>query len=363
MWPEPTCSQQSITSHCPALFKVNLYPLFVSPAIPGITESHKPDKLLTMATLIPKPLPPQAERLVAAGLQTQILVPADAEYEAREDSYWSNSAKIKPACIVRPRSAEEVSTAVKALVAAGDKFAVRSGGHTQWAGSNNIHEGVTIDLSLLNQTVYDAASETASIGPGGRWREVYAELHKFGRVVAGGREGNVGVAGLLLGGGKTFYTARKGFACDNVVEYEVVLADGQIVKANKDDYSDLFRVLKGGSNNFGIVTNFKMSAIECDKVWGGMTFFPKDVIPAALEAVFNFTNNVPNDTDSNLVCIATYLPDFKDIVIATLYANVAGVVEPAAYKEWLAIPNMMTTVKMTSVSEMAFEYNIPPQHQ
>jgi len=316
-----------------------------------------------MATLVPKPLCRQAEHLKTAGLQSQVLVPTDAEYDAREDSYWSNSAKIKPACIVRPRSAEEVSSTVKALVAAGEKFAVRSGGHTQWAGSNNIDGGVTIDLSLLNQTVYDADSEIASIGPGGRWRDVYAELHKFGRVVAGGREGNVGVAGLLLGGGNTFFTARKGFACDNVVEYEVVLADGRIVKADKDNNADLFRVLKGGSNNFGIVTNFKMNALKCDKVWGGMTFFPKDVIPAAIEATYNFTNNLENDPDNNLVCIFTYMPDFKDIVIGTLYANVAGVEEPPAYKEWLAIPKMMSMVKMTSVSEMAFEYNIPAQYQ
>jgi len=316
-----------------------------------------------MATLIPKPICRQAEHLKSAGLQSQILVPADPEYVAREESYWSNSAKLHPACIVRPRSAEEVSTAVKALVAAGEKFAVRSGGHTQRQGSNNIDGGVTIDLSLLNQTVYDADSETASIGPGGRWLEVYTELHKFGRVVAGGREGNVGVAGLLLGGGNTFFTAQKGFACDSVVEYEVVLADGRIVKADKDNNSDLFRVLKGGSNNFGIVTNFKMSALKCDKVWGGMTFCSKDVIPAALEATYNFTNNVPDDVNSNLVCLLTYLPDFKDLVVASFYANVAGVVEPPIYKEWLEIPKMMSMVKMTSISEMTFEYNTPAQYQ
>lgn len=51
-------------------------------------------------------------------------------------------------------------------------------------------------------------------------------------------------------------SARQGFGCDNVVAFEVVLADGRIVNATKDTYSDLFVVLKGGSNNFGIVTRF-----------------------------------------------------------------------------------------------------------
>jgi hypothetical protein len=316
-----------------------------------------------MTTLAPKTVPSQAACLTTAGLQSLILVPGDADYDARQDSYWSNSAKICPAAIVRPRSADEVSAALKALVGAKQPFAVRSGGHTNWAGSNNIEGGVTIDLGQLNAVVFDAASETASIGPGCRWREVYAELHKHGRAVAGGREGNVGVAGLLLGGGNTFFTARRGFACDNVVAYEVVLADGRIINVDKDNHPDLFRALKGGSNNFGIVTKFTMTAIPCAKVWGGMTFLPKQVIPAAIEATTSFTDNVANDPDSNLVAIFTHMPDFKDIVVATLYANVAGVEKPPAYEKWLALPEILNTLKMTSVSDMAFEYNIPAQLQ
>jgi FAD/FMN-containing dehydrogenase len=316
-----------------------------------------------MTALAPKALPAQADCLTAAGLQAQILVPGDADYDARQDSYWSNSAKIAPAAIVRPRSAQEVAAAVKALVGAKQPFAVCSGGHTNWAGSNNIEGGVTIDLSLLNSVVYDDASETAIIGPGCRWKEVYAELHKHGRAVAGGREGNVGVAGLLLGGGNTFFTARRGWACDNVVAYEVVLADGRIITVDKDNHLELFRALKGGSSNFGVVTQFTMTAIPCDKVWGGMTFLPKQVIPAAIDAITAFTDNVANDPDSNLVAMFTHMPDFQDVVVATLYANVAGIEKPPAYEKWLALPEILNTVKMTSVSEMAFEYNIPAQMQ
>ncbi len=129
-----------------------------------------------MAALDPKDLPPQAKCLAEAGLQAQILVPGNANYDARQDSYWSNSAKIRPAAIIQPRSAVEVAASVKALVAAKQPFAVRSGGHTNWAGSNNIEAGVTVDLGFLNNIMYDAALETAAIGPGCRWREVYAEL-------------------------------------------------------------------------------------------------------------------------------------------------------------------------------------------
>ncbi|KAF4962282.1 hypothetical protein FSARC_9635 [Fusarium sarcochroum] len=315
-----------------------------------------------MTTLVPQPSILQAESLVKAGLESRILTPTDAEFSARQESYWSNSAKIKPACIVQPRTPEEVAAVVKALVAAGQNFAVRSGGHTNWAGSNNIEDGVTVDLVHLNEVTFDTSNETAAIGPGCKWRQVYAELSKHGRAVAGGREGNVGVAGLLLGGGNAFYTARQGFGCDNVVAYQVVLASGDIVVADENNNTDLFRVLKGGSSNFGIVTKFTMKTLKTDRVWGGMTFFPKQVIPGAIEALSGFTDTVANDINSNLVCIFTHMPDFKDIVVATLYANMEGVEKPKVYEKWLALPEIMSTVKDTTISEMAFEYNIPANY-
>lgn len=141
-------------------------------------------------TSIPLELPPgylKAAPLIEAGLRSQVLFSDTPEYAERQQSYWSNCAKRrKPACIVLPRTTLEVATAVRALVVAGHTFAVRSGGHTHWSGSNNIDEsGITLDLSLLNTTTFHAESETVDIGPGGRWRDVYEELHQHGRVVAG----------------------------------------------------------------------------------------------------------------------------------------------------------------------------------
>lgn len=303
---------------------------------------------------------PQAECLVQAGLQSRALYPSDPEYKAREDSYWSSSAKLSPACIVRPQSAEEVATAVRALAGAGQPFAVRSAGHTNWAGANNIAGGVTIDLTGLSHVEYDAATETVAIGPGQRWRSVYGELRRHKRVVAGGREGGVGVAGLLLGGGNTFFTGRSGMACDHVLSYDLVLADGRIIKVDRDSHPDLWRCLKGGSNNFGIVTNFVMKAIESDRVWGGMTFYPRQTTDAAIEALVDFTDHVTDDVDSNIVCMFTHIPEFKDIVVAVHFAQVSAVEKAPAYNKFMALPEITNTVKTSSIHEMAVEYNIPP---
>lgn len=317
-----------------------------------------------MAAVVPKSLPPQVDTLRTSGVSSKVLVASDPDYAARQSSFWSlSAAQVFPAAIALPSTAQEVASIVKALVATQQPFAIRSGGHTNWPGSNNIDGGVVIDLSQLAHVRVSADSKTADIGPGGRWRDVYAELDKHGLAVAGGREGNVGVAGLILGGGNTYFTAKRGFACDNVVEFEIVLASGDIVTASKDNNADLYRALKGGSNNFGVVTNFKMIAIPCPKVWGGMSFIPKTSLPAVIDALIDFVPRVVDDNASNIVCMITYMPDFKDIVVATLYANVDGVERPPIYNKWLEIPRIMDMTKITSIKEMAVEYNIPAGHQ
>lgn len=132
------------------------------------------------------------------------MFPGSAKYKASVQSYWSNIAQIGPTCVVLPTSAQDVSVAVKSLVktnrAGPCPFAVRSGGHTPWAGSAGIQNGVTIDLSQLDKTVYNKEKSTASIGPGARWKSVYETLDRIGVAVPGGRAGTVGVGGLILGG-------------------------------------------------------------------------------------------------------------------------------------------------------------------
>lgn len=140
------------------------------------------------------------------------------------------SAQLTPDCIVQPISTADVVKVINTLVrgasCASTKFAVRSGGHTTWAGSNNINDGVTIDLGLMDTVTLDKDASIASIQPGARWMHVYGALDSEGWTVPGGRAGSVGVAGFLTGGGNSFYTARYGFACDNVRNFELVTASG-----------------------------------------------------------------------------------------------------------------------------------------
>ena len=305
---------------------------------------------------------PAVSCLIRAGLEAQIIFPTDPEYESIEQSYWSNTAKLGPACIVRPTTPEQVSAAVKALVAANEKFAVRSGGHSQVAGSNNIAGGVTIDLSLLTSIRYDDRFETVTFGPGLRWKHVYQELQKYDRVVAGGRESSTGVAGLIVGGGNSFHTARTGFACDNVVSFEVVLADGQVVTASRDARSDLFRALKGGSNNFGIVVSFTMSTIAGHRIWGGTTTTPKEYMPDVIQAIVNFTKNLPNNPDCSLIPVICHLPQATDISVLMGLTETKGVENPPAFAECARLPKTNDTTAFKTTLEMVSEFAHPGNH-
>lgn len=113
-----------------------------------------------------------------------------------------------------PHTSEEVAIALtvltdKSVCSGNSSIAVRSGGHSS-TGSSSTANGVTIDLSRLNATSYNSETNIASIGPGGKWQDVYKDLIKYGVTATGGRDGDVGVRGFLLGGGNSYYSGRQG---------------------------------------------------------------------------------------------------------------------------------------------------------
>lgn len=261
-----------------------------------------------------------------------------------------------------PHNTEEVATALNALVnvngGAGDwHIAVRSGGHGP-PGSNGIERGVTIDLSQMNTSSYDHDSNIASIQPGARWRNVYADLQEYGVAVAGGRDGGVGVGGFLLGGGMSYFTPRLGLGCDSVVNYEVVLANATIINANKTSHEDLWRALKGGGNNFGIVTRFDMEAFPSPVMYYDMRTLDFEYADAVLDTAVTFAKHNQSLSDNALITYISYqfgsTGDGNGIVANTIYVNTAGEDSAAtAYdtvKGFPALSNVTTRGTMADLS-------------
>ncbi|KAF1941899.1 FAD-binding domain-containing protein [Clathrospora elynae] len=293
-----------------------------------------------------------------------ILSPSSPQYTIRTASYWSRSAQLSPACIIQPRTTQDVSVVLATLrthpACSDTQFAVRSGGHMSWAGANNIDNGVTIDLGYLNGTTLDVKTRVARVQPGARWGGVYAVLDPLGVTVVGGRAAGVGVGGFLVGGGNSFYSAQQGFACDTVVEFELVLGRGEIVKASAQENSDLFQALKGGSSNFGVVTSFAMQAFPAGPLWGGVVSYPKSTTQQHIDAYVSWTAGLNDYPYGSSLVFWTYLPAVGDIVILGVYEDTTGTVAASpAFDKVMAINGTTSTMRVDSHKGLTDELEQP----
>lgn len=261
---------------------------------------------------------------------------------------WTKSTQRNPYCFVVPNTANEVSQTVTALRSAGNgagdwHIAVRSGGHGS-DHQSSITDGVTIDLTHLNATTYNAATKVAGVGTGARWGDVYAQLYEHGVGVTGGRQSVVGVGGLTLGGGVGWTTPRTGFACDNVVNYEVVLANGTIVDANASCHPDLWRALKGGSSNYGIVTRFDINTFPAQNITLERRTIGPEHTDEYIDALVGYADLDQSFQNNALVSVTSYMPG-AGITMTVTEVNTVNDMNSTAFDNFDRIPLLHTTGK------------------
>ncbi|CAJ2502293.1 Uu.00g096870.m01.CDS01 [Anthostomella pinea] len=204
---------------------------------------------------------------------SQVISRSDGEgYNSFTSSYWSmQQAEVSPACIFIPESSKGIAIQLLISRLTACPFAVKGGGHASFAGSSSIENGIVVSLRSFSDITLSADRATVTVGAGTRWGDVYAALEPHDLTVVGGRNSDVGVGGLTLGGGMSFFSNMHGLACDNVAEFEVVLASGEVVVASAREHADLYWALRGGGNNLGIVTVFRFFTVPLPQglVWGG----------------------------------------------------------------------------------------------
>ncbi|CVK91316.1 related to 6-hydroxy-d-nicotine oxidase [Fusarium mangiferae] len=210
-------------------------------------------------------------------------------------------------CRVQPASATEVSRVLQVLVHNWCRFAVKCGGHSRFPDDSVSVGGVTIDLGLINNTVVSDDATTARVGGGSLSRQVFAALDPYGLAYIGGRVGQVGIGGFTLGGGSSVLAGKYGWALDHVLEYEVVLPNATIVTASQDLHPDLYYALRGGGNNYGLVTSFNITVFPQSPVYTGSRTFSDDQTGRVLEEAERvFTVQDSEDTAVGLEYRYTY---------------------------------------------------------
>jgi len=183
-----------------------------------------------------------------------VLTLGDEAYERVRAPY--NAMQIdQPALVVQCIGTADVVDTVNFARSNGLEVAVRGGGHSV-AGLSSSNGGMLIDLALMNGVFVDAEARLVRAQGGALWGDVDRETQLHGLATPGGIVSDTGIAGLTLGGGEGWLRRKYGLSCDNLVEAEVVGADGQVRVASADSNPDLFWALRGGGGNFGIVTSF-----------------------------------------------------------------------------------------------------------
>ena len=233
----------------------------------------------------------QAIAALQQALRGRLIQPGDADYDAARALYNGMIDK-RPRLIARCADVADVITAVNFAREQGVLLAIRGGGHNG-PGLGSCDDGLVIDLSMMKSVRVDQAAKTVRAEGGCTSGDVDHATHAFGLAVPFGIVSTTGIAGLTLGGGTGYLTRQHGLTIDNLLEADVVLADGRVVTASKSQHPELFWAICGGGGNFGVVTSFLFQAHPVSTVFAGPIFWDAQHAKAIMRAYRDFLPTAP----------------------------------------------------------------------
>ncbi len=238
-----------------------------------------------------------------------LLAPGTPEYEDARQVFNGMIDRF-PAAIARCADSADVVSALGYARGRGLEVTVYGGGHAV-TGSAVADGAVCIDLRGMKTIDIDASTAVARVDGGCTWGELDAAGEAHGLAVTGGRVSTTGIGGLALGSGSGWLERKFGFTCDNLLEAEVVTADGRIVTASARENPELFWGLRGGGGNFGVVTRFTLQLHPVGpQVLGGMLLYPAQMSAAVLKSWRDFILTAPDEVGGGAAFITAPPLDF-----------------------------------------------------
>ncbi|KAL2066453.1 hypothetical protein VTL71DRAFT_2524 [Oculimacula yallundae] len=280
----------------------------------------------------------------------------NSDYSYAKSHYWSSAnADGTPACVVFPTSAEDVSAVIQTLLRyPGVPFATKSGGHNANIGFGSTDGGVLISMSRMSSTTLSPDRKQAYLSPGARWQDAVVALEPYNLTVVGGRVGDVGIGGLLVGCGLSFLSAQYGLPCDNINNYEIVLSNSTIVNANAVENPDLFWAMKGGGNQFGIVTKFTVNTYPIGMIWGGVRTYTRSFASQILSATQDFTENFHDPAAGIIMSYQALVSSLDQFFVVFFFYNGPNP-PPGVFDRFIGIPSTSDTVKTQRYSSLVCE--------
>ncbi len=228
-----------------------------------------------------------------AGLHGELILPGDIHYETAR-RIWNGAIDRRPALVVRCADVSDVQRALEFGRQSSLEIAVRGGGHS-FPGFSTCDGGLVIDLSPMKAIVVNPQDRSARAQAGVKLGELIeaTQVHALGVTV--GIASDTGIAGLTLGGGLGLLMGKFGLTCDNVRSFEVVTADGRLLRADANENTDLYWGLRGGGGNFGVVTAFEYRLHPLGTILGGLVAYPLSQARAVLEFYREFCYKLPDE--------------------------------------------------------------------
>jgi FAD binding domain/Berberine and berberine like len=230
-------------------------------------------------------------------------VPGDDAYDnARK--VWNGMIDKYPALVARCTNSSDVVRAIEFARNQNLEVAVRGGGHS-FAGNGTCDGGMVIDLSRMKRVQINPAKRTAWAQAGLTLGEFIRETQKFGLATPVGTASETGLSGLTLGGGTGWLMGKYGLTIDNLLAVVIVTADGRVLKASASEHPDLFWAIRGGSGNFGVVTDFEFQLHPLGSLLAGMIVHPLSEAGDILHLYREFTRRVPDELSMGVALAST----------------------------------------------------------
>lgn len=246
----------------------------------------------------------------AKRLKGNIVLATDSHYDETRKVFNAMIDK-RPGMFVVCKDVADVIASVNFARENELAVAIRGGGHNG-GGLGLCDGGLVIDLSGIKFVHVDTKDNTVRVGGGNLWGEVDHATHAFGLAIPAGIISTTGVGGLTLGGGVGYLSRKYGLTIDNLLEADLVLADGSFITASKDQNEDLFWAIRGGGGNFGVVTSFKFQAHPLKTVIGGPTLWPIEKTEEIMEWFDDFIHQAPEDLNGFIATLVIPGPPFPE---------------------------------------------------
>ncbi|KAF1949859.1 FAD-binding domain-containing protein [Byssothecium circinans] len=277
-------------------------------------------------------------------------------YNVLRTKNWSSNCDLPAACFITPVHSAQVAVTLQIINCTQSKFAVRSGGHNPNPGFAGVGEqGVTIDTQGFTTLGLSADKSIATVGAGLRFGPVQTFLDQNGVAVVSGRNKDVGT-GLLLGGGHPIINSLTGLAADAIESAEVVLSNFRVVNASRTVNPDLFRALKGGGNNFGIITKFELKTTMPRNIWYRNVVYSNSNPRAVFEALVKVQENMEADDKAGIQM--TCSP--AGFTVAFVYGEHTN--DPEVFAPFRSLNSTAVTIPPTNGTALGFINALsPPQ--